>query len=1302
MKFSHFVLSVFLGLCSFYASAFDPAEPAPFTIKIDGTGHERVVASAYDNDANLYVAGYYQNGSNTTISSFSDGPNTDGQRVLDTYNTLPENNGGQDLFIAKFNWQGQIQWIKFAGGLGKDGATGIAFDRKSGQLFVTGYIQGSVDFALTQVNATGNSSGLDNDTSTNLFISVLDVTTGEWLDIQTFPLVAEVTDTLDNPIGGAHIQNLEITGGDRALGNGITIAQDESDVSAPVVFYIKGQVKNTHQIVSNMTPANGQTWLARLALNTTVPANSDTYTVADLLGSGGNTSTSGSGHWSFITKVSYIENPNPLVGQVRWNWNWLTQLNQGVTPIQGASDAYVESCYAVDTGNNLIIEQQSASDNSNVWNLDQNIDAGSPQFALQFNDPLPSGATLTSIAVGVDFSLLLGNELGPISYNFNAAMEGITLGEYSIPPTLAPVSPPAYFPASTTINYNSSLATYNEGGQNTLVFNHVAGESIKLTKVVLTLNYLSQTGEPCHMDVVTDMEVDPAQGLSSPLYFSGEWRSGFKIASDTYESEEGGRNGYVASLTPNGNWRFFAQVKGYSSIQGIEFNAESNLIATGFAGLSSASASNVTFDSSGLLPNPAALTPGTYGTTSALFAEINGNGQWLWGAVNTSVAASFDLKKSLDGSFVTTGTTTSDSSTNAFVARFADANNANFIWTQTNSENATFGYHLLVNNLDSLYVFGGTQQHYSAPYTTSLTNNTVAYSDIDDTTADQLTGLGTQIHVLDPVSGEFQTDFQNYHEYVVGNLITPQITGDNFQNTLSMRRSIPTNIGIENTTNGNGIPLNEPLLTIQADLAIYAGGPIDQAVILWPTINNTQFAYQPLVGKAVRIRWPSVEEGLQEYLYSITEGVEIPNIPLNPPGATENYQWFQFSETLAGEPQTEGTISNAQEELVTTATRMGSLVFFPGGNTATEHPTVVSIRSYPWDDANKHTDNIGLEIGTTAPAPANLVLDGVDAGGYVMTPLGRYDTKTEVYERETRLGQIIPVNLNGEEDIDGEAGGDYADDLRVAWYQQGAVNLNWPFVTHSYTPFWPTDPGLIVLTSQLGSGGLKDGVEQQQEGMIPSDPDTSDTTIYYQNDRTVPGFNPNEEHAHLVAKTGLYVAHAIRNDLNNLYQLTSDPYVLVRYYYGPLAEYRYRIFKVDYSSDDYPNFQLTSQAGNKVPAPNYFSDWVASNTHPANDATDDAFYIDRNDEVWSRSAETNIDVNYFYEITNDSFWYDVDGVEGADVVLGGQIPWMNFHNEGEGDTSVPHTLTYINSWPEDIITVYIGDTLFGNISNKKH
>ena len=854
MKFRNFVLSVFLGLCSCYAFAFDPAEPAPFTIKIDGTGHERVVASAYDNDANLYIAGYYQNGSNTTISSFVDGPDVDGVRVLDTYNTVPENNGGQDLFIAKFNWQGDIQWIRFAGGLGKDGATGIAFDRKSGQLFVTGYIQGSVDFALTQVNATANSTGLDNDTTTNLFISVLDVATGEWLDIQTFPLLGEVTDTSNNPIAGAAIQNLEITGGDRALGNGITIVQDESDISAPVVFYIKGQIKNTQLINSNASPGNGETWLAKLALDTTISANSDTYTVANLLGDGASTNTSGSGSWSFISKVSYYENPNPLIGQVQWNWDWLTQLNQGVTPVQGASDTFVDSCYAVDPGTNLIIEQQSSSDNSNVWNLNQNLDAGSPQFTLNFNDPLPSGATITSIAVGVDFSLLLGTDLGPISYNFNAAMEGITLGEYSIPPTVAPVSPAQYFPAATTINYNSSLATYNVGGENSLVFNHVAGESIKLTKVVLTLNYLSQTGEPCHMDVVTDMEVDPSQGLNSPLYFSGEWRSGFKIASDTYQSEDGVLNGYVASLTPNGNWRFFSQVKGLSSIQGIEFNAESNLIASGFAGLGSDTATNVTFDSSGLLPNPAAVTPGAYGTTSALFAEINSNGQWLWGEVNNAVAASFDLKKALDGSFITTGTTTSDSSGNAFVASFADGNNATFNWTKTNSQTATFGYHLLVNNLDTLYLFGGTQQHYAAPFRTPLTNNTVAYSNIDGTTADQLTGLGTQVHVLDPINGEFQTDFQNYHEYIVGELITPQISGDNFQNTLSMRRSIPTNIGIENTTSGNGTPLNEPLLTIQADLAIYAGGPVDQAVVLWPTINDTQFAYQPLVGKAIRIR----------------------------------------------------------------------------------------------------------------------------------------------------------------------------------------------------------------------------------------------------------------------------------------------------------------------------------------------------------------------------------------------------------------------------------------------------------------
>ncbi len=84
-----------------------------------GNNSYRLGSSAVDLMGNVCIAGYF---TGTTLVFGSD--------------TL-RNNGSEDMFVAKFNANGDVMWAKSAGGLNNDGAAGVAVDR-FGNVFVTG------------------------------------------------------------------------------------------------------------------------------------------------------------------------------------------------------------------------------------------------------------------------------------------------------------------------------------------------------------------------------------------------------------------------------------------------------------------------------------------------------------------------------------------------------------------------------------------------------------------------------------------------------------------------------------------------------------------------------------------------------------------------------------------------------------------------------------------------------------------------------------------------------------------------------------------------------------------------------------------------------------------------------------------------------------------------------------------------------------------------------------------------------------------------------------------------------------
>lgn len=88
------------------------------------------------------------NGNSYVTGSFSDTLHIDGKFLI--------SNGFYDIFLAKFNNKGNLEWVKQAGGADMDEAYGIADDKK-GNVYITGYISGEADFSenLSRVQKTG-------------------------------------------------------------------------------------------------------------------------------------------------------------------------------------------------------------------------------------------------------------------------------------------------------------------------------------------------------------------------------------------------------------------------------------------------------------------------------------------------------------------------------------------------------------------------------------------------------------------------------------------------------------------------------------------------------------------------------------------------------------------------------------------------------------------------------------------------------------------------------------------------------------------------------------------------------------------------------------------------------------------------------------------------------------------------------------------------------------------------------------------------------------------------------------------
>jgi len=142
-----------VGVSDIFIAKTNSSGAYQWAVKAGDGGSDRGLAITCDASGNSYVTGYYYGtakfGAHTITSA-----------------------GLQDVFIAKYDNTGTIQWVVSCGGTQSDIGNGIALDN-NGNVVVTGQFTGTATFGTYTLTSTAN--------NINVFTTKLDASTGNFL-----------------------------------------------------------------------------------------------------------------------------------------------------------------------------------------------------------------------------------------------------------------------------------------------------------------------------------------------------------------------------------------------------------------------------------------------------------------------------------------------------------------------------------------------------------------------------------------------------------------------------------------------------------------------------------------------------------------------------------------------------------------------------------------------------------------------------------------------------------------------------------------------------------------------------------------------------------------------------------------------------------------------------------------------------------------------------------------------------------------------------------------------------------------
>jgi hypothetical protein len=250
-----------------------------------------------------------------------------------------------------------------------------------------------------------------------------------------------------------------------------------------------------------------------------------------------------------------------------------------------------------------------------------------------------------------------------------------------------------------------------------------------------------------------------------------------------------------------------------------------------------------------------------------------------------------------------------------------------------------------------------------------------------------------------------------------------------------------------------------------------------------------------------------------------------------------------------------------------------------------------------------------------------------------------------------------------------------------------SYGVQWPSKVMRYTNDWPTTPELMVIASQTGSG------------MIPFAHRYPE--VYYQNDKTKKGYDPNYEHAALFPLDSGLGAFALRCDLNAQSTDKKTPYVLLKYRdANDRGLWRFRVFQV-LPEDDVHKFWYQAKAGSLIQPPYPLAALpdcgeTSSAIHNGNYGVAGPFWQDRNRSFWARAASddggtTQIVMRYWYPV-EEGFLFP-NPADNDTYPVGERTPWLDKLRAPTYNPDIPVDVRYTVSWPDIIPTLKTGETL---------
>jgi uncharacterized membrane protein len=334
------------------------------------------------------------------------------------------------------------------------------------------------------------------------------------------------------------------------------------------------------------------------------------------------------------------------------------------------------------------------------------------------------------------------------------------------------------------------------------------------------------------------------------------------------------------------------------------------------------------------------------------------------------------------------------------------------------------------------------------------------------------------------------------------------------------------------------------------------------------------------------------------------------------------------------------------------------------------------VRTVPYNDSLAALGRLSALIGFEVTWPGHQEHGGKN--GYVLFPMAAIDASGSdaAYNRGSRQGSILPVN----QEKPGNLAHLNPDPLVVVWYRTNRVGVAWASVPVQYSLNWPA-PGAvdkIVIASQLGSGELSSARYPGKQ-------------IYNQPDPSLPGYNPNEEHAYMPEN----VLFAIRNDLN--YQQHSSPYTLLKYKNPTNGLWAIKVYQVVAEQAPY-FFRYGGTVGKEIQPPLPLSLMpLCSESYPFPIESDVA-WSDYKGKVYARMAgpegsRTNLVVRWYYPMQPGFYHPEGKGVGECLAFLDRRTRGaLQTPNNGVGVANTPIDVTYDIRW-DDTPVLQVGQTL---------